>query len=104
MTDTADFFRSRLDQMIDLSHPLSVLACRMPWQEVEASVAHLFAKKVRAGRSCSTVAGRKSMISLETGLKAQTTKQVWQGLKGSAGSTPRLRTATSGPSSCQSGR
>ena len=50
MTDAADFFRSRLDQMIDLRHPLSMLACRMPWQEVQASVAHLFASKVRAGR------------------------------------------------------
>ena len=55
MTDTADFFRSRLDQMIDLRHPLSVLACRMPWQEVEASVAHLFAKKVRAGRQVEDI-------------------------------------------------
>jgi hypothetical protein len=29
MTD--DFFRNRLDQMIDLRHPLAVLANRMPW-------------------------------------------------------------------------
>ena len=43
MSDTADFFRSRLDRMIDLRHPLAVLASRMPWQEIEASVAHLFA-------------------------------------------------------------
>lgn len=35
MTD--DFFRNRLDQMIDLRHPLAVLANRMPWQEIEAS-------------------------------------------------------------------
>ena len=34
MTD--DFFRNRLDQMIDLRHPLAVLANRMPWQEIEA--------------------------------------------------------------------
>jgi IS5 family transposase len=51
MTDTADFFRSRLDQMIDLRHPLAVLASRMPWQELEASIAHLFAKAVRAGKN-----------------------------------------------------
>ncbi|MCE2660018.1 MAG: IS5 family transposase [Rubrivivax sp.] len=50
MTDAADFFRSRLDQMIDLRHPLAVLASRMPWQEIEASIAHAFAKKVRAGK------------------------------------------------------
>ncbi|NDD14911.1 MAG: IS5/IS1182 family transposase, partial [Betaproteobacteria bacterium] len=50
MSDTADFFRSRLDQMIDLRHPLAVLSSRMPWQELEASVSHRFAKKVRAGK------------------------------------------------------
>jgi len=32
---TDDFFRSRLDHMIDLRHPLAVLANRMPWQEIE---------------------------------------------------------------------
>ena len=37
MTD--DFFRNRLDQMIDLRHPLAVIANRMPWQEIEASLA-----------------------------------------------------------------
>jgi IS5 family transposase len=47
MSITADFFRNRLDQMIDLRHPLAVLANRMPWQEIEASLAHLFARQVR---------------------------------------------------------
>jgi hypothetical protein len=37
MSITADFFRNRLDQMIDLRHPLAVLSNRMPWQESEAS-------------------------------------------------------------------
>jgi IS5 family transposase len=45
---TEDFFRSRIDQMIDLRHPLAVLASRMPWQQIEASVAHLFMRKARA--------------------------------------------------------
>jgi len=45
-----DFFRSRIDQMIDLRHPLVVLASHMPWQEIEASLAHHFARKVRAGK------------------------------------------------------
>ena len=33
MTDdfSDDFFRNRLDQMIDLRHPLALLANRMPW-------------------------------------------------------------------------
>ncbi len=38
MTD--DFFRNRLDQLIDLRYQLAVLANRMPWQEIEASLAH----------------------------------------------------------------
>ena len=44
---TEDFFRARLDHMIDLRHPLVVLASRMPWQQIEASVAHLFFRKAR---------------------------------------------------------
>jgi len=50
MSQIDDFFRSRLDQMIDLKHPLAVLASRMPWQEIEASLAHQFARDVRAGK------------------------------------------------------
>lgn len=46
---TDDFFRSRIDHMIDLHHPLAVLASRMPWQEIEARVAQLFSRKGRAG-------------------------------------------------------
>ena len=46
---TDDFFRSRIDHMIDLRHPLAVLACRMPWQEIEARVAQVFSRKGRAG-------------------------------------------------------
>lgn len=40
----ADFFRNRLDLMIDLRHPLAVLANRMPWQEIHASLAQRPAK------------------------------------------------------------
>ena len=36
---TPDFFRSRLDQMIDLRHPLAVLSTRLPWASIEAAVA-----------------------------------------------------------------
>jgi IS5 family transposase len=46
---TEDFFRARLDQMIDLRHSLAVLSSRMPWQQIEASVAHLFSRKARTG-------------------------------------------------------
>lgn len=46
---TDDFFRSRIDHMIDLRHPLAVLASRMPWQEIEARVSQVFSHKDRAG-------------------------------------------------------
>ncbi len=50
MTDAADFFRNRLYQMIDLLHPLAILASRMPWQELEASMASVLANRVRWGK------------------------------------------------------
>lgn len=50
MSGAADFFRSRLDQMSDLRHPLAVLASRLPWQELEANVAAILARRVRAGK------------------------------------------------------
>jgi IS5 family transposase len=36
--------------MIDMRHPLAVLATRMPWAQIEASLAPLLAHKDRAGR------------------------------------------------------
>ena len=45
MTD--DFFRSRIDQMIDYRHPLVVLASCLPWQALQAGVAPQFAHKER---------------------------------------------------------
>ncbi len=48
---TDDFFRARIDQMIDLRHSLAVLASRMPWQELEANVAHLLVRKAHEGKS-----------------------------------------------------
>ena len=47
---TDDFFRLRIDHMIDLRHPLAVLASRMPWQEIEARVAQVFSRKKGANR------------------------------------------------------
>jgi IS5 family transposase len=47
---TEDFFRSRLDQMIDLRHPLAVLAQRLPWAQIEVALAPSFARRDRRGR------------------------------------------------------
>ena len=46
---TADFFRARLVDMIDLRHPLAVLATRMPRHTLEAALAPTFARKQRPG-------------------------------------------------------
>jgi hypothetical protein len=48
---TDDFFRARLETMIDMRRPLAVLATRMPWKEIEAALAPVLAHKARAGRS-----------------------------------------------------
>jgi IS5 family transposase len=49
MTD--DFFRSRLDPMIDLTHPLVVLGSRLPWSQIEAALSPVFARKHREGQA-----------------------------------------------------
>jgi IS5 family transposase len=45
-----DFLRPRLDAMIDLKHPLAVLAQRLPWAQIEAALAPAFARRERVGR------------------------------------------------------
>jgi IS5 family transposase len=47
---TDDFFRARLDQMIDQRHPLAILAGRMPWSQIEAALAPSFARRNRQGQ------------------------------------------------------
>lgn len=48
---TPDFFRSRLDAMLDRRHPLAVLATRMPWKDIETALAPAFEHKARAGKA-----------------------------------------------------
>ena len=52
---TPDFFRARLGEMIDLRHPLAVLAGRLPWAAVEAAVAP---KLVPAARPVQRACGQ----------------------------------------------
>ncbi len=47
MTAT-DIFRPRLDSMIDLKHPLAVLACRLPWDQNESALAPFCERRNRA--------------------------------------------------------
>jgi transposase, IS5 family len=54
MSDTADFFRARLDQMVDPKHPLVVLSKRLPWGAIEQALAPHFARKSRPGLKIAT--------------------------------------------------
>ena len=58
-------FRARLGQMIDLRHPLAVLARRMPWSQIEAALLSSFALKSVDGK----VINRDDLFggALETG-------------------------------------
>ena len=47
---TDDFFRARLDGMVDMRHPLVTLARRMPWPQIEAALAPALAHRDRKGR------------------------------------------------------
>ena len=47
---TPDFFRSRLEFMVDPRHALVVLAKRLPWEGIEAALAAKFVRQDRAAR------------------------------------------------------
>jgi len=47
---TDDLFRPRLDQLIDLRNPLAEPATRVPWAQIEASLAREYAHRDRQGR------------------------------------------------------
>ena len=49
MGETLDFFRGRLDSMIDLQHPLAVLGMRLPWAQIEADLAPTWQRPSRDG-------------------------------------------------------
>lgn len=51
MMQEQDFFRSRIDAMINLNDPLAVLATRLPWDQIEAAVAAKFEPQLRAGQT-----------------------------------------------------
>jgi IS5 family transposase len=48
MTD--DFFRARLEQMIDLKQPLAALSHRIPWDQIESALAPCFIRQDREGK------------------------------------------------------
>lgn len=50
MMQSLDFFRSRIDTMINLSDPLAVLATRLPWNQIETAISAKFEHQNRAGQ------------------------------------------------------
>ena len=46
---TPDFFRSRIDAMINVNDPLTVLATRLPWAQLGAALAVKFERQARTG-------------------------------------------------------
>jgi IS5 family transposase len=56
-----ELFRQRLAEMIDLRHPLAVLASRLPWAQIEASLAPALARRVRDARF---IAGHQGSASI----------------------------------------
>ncbi len=63
---TDDFFRARLDSMIDLRHPLVVLANKLPWAAIDAALAPKFAHADRSPKS-QTVIDLLGVESVEFG-------------------------------------
>ena len=59
---TPDLFRARMDSMIDMHHPLAALATRMPWAQIEASLAH----KDRQGRTVQDVDPNSTVLRSKT--------------------------------------
>ena len=49
MGETLDFFRGRLESMIDLQHPLAVLGTRLAWAQIEAELAPIWQRQRREG-------------------------------------------------------
>ena len=51
---TDDFFRARIDAMINLSDPLALWATRLDWSGMETSLAAKFERRERAGEKVET--------------------------------------------------
>jgi transposase, IS5 family len=61
-----DLFRNRLDEMINLKHPLAVLASRLSWDKIQAALKPQFTPKVcplKMGEKQLNLLGKVSQIS-----------------------------------------
>lgn len=69
---SADLFRNRFVQMIDLRHSLMVLANRLPRQELEASWEHRFARPVRVDEDMDLFCPSASVIDSHSAMNWST--------------------------------
>ena len=68
---TPDFFRARLDGMVDSRHPLVVLTGRLPWAQIEQVLAPQFARKaVPAGTEVAQDMLGEHQVEFGGGLRA----------------------------------
>jgi IS5 family transposase len=92
----SDFLRTRFDQMINLHHPLAVLASRMPWTQIEAQLTGAGGRN--AGRPRLPVRLLVALLHLKHAYKLSDEKLVerwaenvvWQDCSGQQHYEPRL--------------
>lgn len=62
---TDDFFRSRLDLMINLGHSLAVLSEKMPWEILEETLELIFEHRDRKDREffCEDIFGKNMQVA-----------------------------------------
>ncbi len=68
---TPDFFRARLDAMIDMKHPLAILANRFPWAEIETILRPFFARQGGSGKTIAVNDWFGSTVQLAGGARPQ---------------------------------
>jgi hypothetical protein len=49
------FFRNRIDAMINLNDPMAVLATPLPWDQIETAIAAKFEHQNRSGQTEKTL-------------------------------------------------
>jgi len=59
---TPDFFRARLDGMVDPNHPLVMLASKLAWDRVEAALAPACARCVTKQHGHDSATSRYPMM------------------------------------------
>ena len=83
---TEDFFRLRLDHMIDLRHALAVLSSRMPWQQIE-TWEHLQARRQLRQDATHSRSPQRTVARQRAGAVAGTDQESQTGQRGDRGAS-----------------